>query len=479
MMKKIVCLLLFLAINEALHSQIPDSLRKSIHQVEDEYYRILPQYYYPKAEKEAAVPSQLIPNPGRISARVLGWHPYWVSSSAYLSYDYTYLSHIAYFSYEVDTATGGYTSIHEWNTTPIIDYAHQKGTKVLLTVTNFGTSRNATLLKDTIRQKNLINNLITLLRSRNGDGVNFDLESVGSSQRTNLTRFISLAVRMIRAELPAAEISMATPAVDWNNSWDLKVISEQCDFIILMGYDYYWSGSATAGPVAPLENETYNVTRSIETYLAAGVSTDKLLLGVPWYGYDWPVTNNYRKSSTTGTATARIYTSAKQIAKTNGSIFDQLTKVPWVKYTSSSSWRQLWYDDTLSLSLKYNLVSSKSLGGIGIWALSYEGGSAEIWRTLKRSITPPDSVKSLDLNVYPNPANGVSKITFYLAGSQHVTLRIFDMMGKERMILLNTTLETGKQEIELNTALLGPGIYLCVLQTGTGKSSKKIVIIKG
>ncbi len=479
MQKKIAFLLLFFLINRSLYPQQPDILRKSIHQVENDYYNSLPQYRYPEAQKEAAIPSDLAFNITRnVTRKVLGWHPYWASSAAYLSYDYNYLSRIAYFSYEVDTANGGYTSIHDWNSTPIIDYAHQKGTKVLLTVTNFGTSKNTKLLSDTIRQKFLISTLISLLKLRKGDGVNFDLESVGSSQRSNLVKFINLAVKSIKAELPAAEISMATPAVDWNGSWDLKTLSELCDYLIVMGYDYYWSGSATAGPVAPLESENYNVTRTVDTYLSAGVDPQKLLLGVPWYGYDWPVVNNYRKASATGTATARIYTAARQQAKTSGYIFDQLTKVPWVKYTSSSTWRQLWYDDTLSLSLKYNLVSAKNLAGIGIWALSYEGGSGEIWRNIRNGFSPPDTLRSLAVNVYPNPVYGISKIDFYLDSRQHVTLKIFDVTGRERMVLVNRELDSGYQNVYFDSAGWGQGVYLCVLQTLKARSTRTIVIIK-
>jgi spore germination protein YaaH len=463
-----------------LISQEPDSLRKSIHQLESEYYKtvIKPAVEYPS--KEIITPPALIINESRaLTGRVLGWHPYWASSVAYQSYDFNSLSHIAYFSYEVDTATGLYSSIHEWNTTGLITTAHLKGTKVLLTVTNFGVARNTKLLSDTIKQKTLISTLISLLKSRNGDGVNFDLESVGSSQRNNLIKFIGRAVKSIKAELPLAEISMAAPAVDWNNSWDIKALSDLCDYLIIMGYDYYYSGSSTAGPVAPLETESYNVTRSVNTYLLAGVAPEKLMLGVPWYGYDWPVVNNSRKANATGSATARIYTASKSLAKTNGFTFDQMTKVPWVSYQSSSIWRQLWYDDTVSLALKYNLVNTKNMGGIGIWALSYEGGSSEIWRTIRRSFSPPDTnLKEMEIKIYPNPVHSTSKVKFYLTKRENVSVRILDMTGRVSSILFEGELDAGFQSVDFNSSTMGQGIYLCVLQVNKSRSSKKIIIIK-
>ncbi|MBA4322284.1 MAG: hypothetical protein C0408_05640, partial [Odoribacter sp.] len=352
------------------------------------------------------------------------------------------------------------------------------GTKVLLTVTNFGSSRNTELLTDTVKQKFLINSVISLLKTRNGDGVNFDLESVSSTQRGNLVKFIGRAVKMIKAELPFAEISMASPAVDWSGSWDFKALSELCDYLIVMGYDYYWSGSSTAGPVSPLEGENYNVTRSVDTYLTAGVNTEKLFLGVPWYGYDWPVTDYLRKSTATGTASSRIYTAARQLAATHGNIFDIPTKVPWVPYMSSSLWRQLWYDDTISLSMKYNLVNARNLGGIGIWALSYEGGRPEMWRTINRAFTVPDTGKTLTINVYPSPVYGISKIDFYLTSNEHVTLSIYDLLGKKREVLFDGDLDAGYHSEDFNSAGYGQGLYICVLQTKNFRRTRTIMVIK-
>jgi spore germination protein len=263
MLKRIPILILSIVLAGVLNGQQADSTRIGIHQSQSEYFASFKSAQQKADAAGSLFPIDLVPGTEKkLTKKVVGWHPYWVSSTAYLTYDYTALTHIAYFSYEVDTATGGFTSVHDWYSTPIISYAHERGTKVLLTVTNFGTARNTELLSDTVKQKYLINNVITLLKNRNGDGVNFDLESVSVSQRANLVSFIGRAVTMIKSQLPEAEISMAAPAVDWSGSWDLKTLSELCDYLIIMGYDYYWKGSTTAGPVAPLQGENYNVTRS-------------------------------------------------------------------------------------------------------------------------------------------------------------------------------------------------------------------------
>ena len=476
---KVLLPLLLSLIAGNLYTQESDTLRKGIHQEESEYYSTLYHEDDLSDAKGSSFPSDLNRTIAKsLSAKVLGWHPYWAASSAYLNYDYNALSHIAYFSYEVDTATGGYSTIRGWNTTSIIDYAHQKGTKVLLTVTNFGSKNNTALLSHTDRQTFLLNTLIPLLKSRNADGVNFDLETVSLSQRSNLVNFMQMAVDMIKAEMPDAEISMATPAVDWSGSWDLKKLSEICDYLIVMGYNYYYGGSSTAGPVAPLAGENYNITRTVNTYLTAGVAPEKLLLGLPWYGYDWPVTGASRKSSTTGTGTSRVFSAAETLATQYSKTFDELTSSAWVSYTSSSLWRQLWYDDNESLIMKYDFAASKNLAGIGIWALSYEGTHNEIWSGIHDVFSPEEAEETAIIRIFPNPVSGTAEIEFSLSERENVTLKILDINGREIITLADDERDAGFYTEEFSSDRLNAGVYFCTLRTKMKTYCKKIVILK-
>jgi spore germination protein YaaH len=479
-----------------------DAGHKSIHQLEAERHR----------NDTVSVPVELsvvippLPKTQRavfLDKKVYGWHPYWALSGAYLKYDYAALSHIAYFSYETDTATGGYTTIRGWDTTPIIAYAHQRGVKVTLTVTNFGYDQNDKLLGDTLKQGRMFDTLVLLLKAGNGDGVNFDLEGIRNTQRANLVSFMRRAVACIKAELPNAEISMATPAVDWSGTWDFAQLGRICDYLIVMGYDYYWSGSTTAGPVAPLEGESYNITRTIDTYLAAGVPRAKLLLGVPWYGLDWPVVSSARKSSATGTASSRTYAVAEPMAMSSGKVFDGSTKVPWFAYTAGTVWRQVWYDDSLSLALKYALVNSRALAGIGIWALSHDGARSEIWNGIKSAFLSTDVETAAGdvpqqpalLQNYPNPFNGATVIRYQvpapgpghdrgvegpLVGSQWpvISLRVFDLPGREVAVLVNERKPAGTHEARFDAHGLASGVYVYRLTAGNFVQTRRMILIQ-
>ncbi|GIT57317.1 MAG: hypothetical protein Ct9H300mP18_07460 [Candidatus Neomarinimicrobiota bacterium] len=55
-----------------------------------------------------------------------------------------------------------------------------------------------------------------------------------------------------------------------------------------------------------------------------------------------------------------------------------------VQISKPQNWFQTWYDDSLSLSKKYDFAISKKLGGVGIWALGYDEGYDELWNALMK-----------------------------------------------------------------------------------------------
>jgi spore germination protein YaaH len=481
---KYLLVVLFLSCSQFVSAQ-EDTLHIGIHQLESRQFR----------SRGDSVLLQMHPSLGRpsplptykkleLSRKVFGWHPYWASASAYLSYDYNILTHLSYFSYETDTVTGGYKTLNGWDQTPIIDYAHQQGVKGLLTVTNFGTAANHAILRDTLKQIKMIQIITSHLKLRNGDGVNFDFELVSLAHRSDLVAFMRRAAKTIRAEIPGAEISMATPAVDWNGSWDLPALADICDYLIVMGYDYYWSGSTTAGPVSPMAGENYNVTRSVDTYLAAGVPPQKLMLGIPWFGYNWPVTSNVRKANATGKATSLTTFAADALALNYGKTFDQTTKVPWISYKDGSNlYRQIWYDDGSSYPIKFDLVNNRNLAGIGIWALSYENGKQDLWQGIQSafSTTAVDNPlviqkRTSDLVLFPNPVNKTATIRFTLTERQNVDLSVMDLSGKLIVSILTKELPADNHTILFDCSHLKNQVYILVFKSTNGNLTCKFVV---
>lgn len=319
---------------------------------------------------------------------VFGWHPYW-SGTAYEGYDYSLLSDICYFSYDVDPATGGYKSIHSWKTTPMVDRAREAGVRVHLCVVLF--SDHALFLSNAASRARLMDSLVALVKLRGAQGVNVDFEAVPSSQRLPFTTFMVELANRFHRDIPGSRVSIALPAVDWSNTFDVATMAQAVDLFIIMGYDYHWSSSDNSGPVSPKNNgslwSAYDVTRSVNYYLAKGIPPARLALGLPYYGYDWATADDKPASATSAKGTAVVFSTARQRAATHGRRWDESSSTPWYAYRADSSWRQCWYDDEVSLRMKYEMTTMKNIGGIGIWALGYDGTNRETWDAIRDVFT--------------------------------------------------------------------------------------------
>ncbi len=325
--------------------------------------------------------------------RVLGWHPYWATQADIDGYQYSNLTTIAYFSYEVNPADGSATSIHSWNTTPVVEAAHSHGVKVVLTATLFGDTATHQLLTNVPARNALINNLVNVVSNRGGDGVCIDFEGVGSwaGATTNMTAFLSNLTARFHQDLPGSEVSVALPSVDWYANFAVSNLDKAgMDYAVIMGYDYYYSGSSTPGPVAPLFSSAQwvgasswcSVNSSMNYYLGKGISTNKLMLGVPYYGRRWAAASTNLGAASLGSSysAALTYGACKTGAATYGKKWDNNGSVPYYVYTNASGTAyQCFYDDTTSLGMKYDLSNSKGMGGIGIWNLTQGTGQAELW----------------------------------------------------------------------------------------------------
>jgi hypothetical protein len=84
---------------------------------------------------------------------------------------------------------------------------------------------------------------------------------------------------------------------------------------------------------------------------------------------------------------------------------------------------------------------------------------------------------SLDQN-FPNPFNPVTTIKFSIANSGVVTLKVFDILGREVATLLNEEKPAGNYEVEFNASELASGIYFYKLQSGNYVETKKMILMK-
>ena len=388
---------------------------KSIHQIELNYNK--ENYLEPLFKPYLGPADPIQARRDDPSKKVFGYHPYW-QGTKWQSYNYDLLTTIAYFSAETNS-TGDLTNLHGWPATDLINKAHANGVEVVLTVTLFDKSDIETLLSHNSYRDRLIKNLLYEVNRAGADGVNIDFESFPESQKNNLVSFVKNLRKSLRDSIPNAQVTLATPAVDWSNAWDFNALATESDGLFIMGYDYHWKGSATTGPVAPLTGGSYNITNTVNTYLSiTNNNYDKLILGNPYYGYEWPSNGGDKGASTTNDGTAVIFSTAESKALSYGKLWDSDSQTPWYRY-QNPSWFQTWYDDSLSLSNKYDFVISKKLGGVGIWALGYDEGYDELWNALKEKMGAKSApLTPTNFNVV-NVGKGLASIEFL--GSDNAT----------------------------------------------------------
>src|SRR5205807_5941301 len=152
--------------------------------------------------------------PNGLKKQVFGFLPYWMLNASNLQWmRYDLVSTIAYFGVAARSDGSLATTSTGWNgwnstaMTGVINAAHRKGDRVVLTVTmmawdSASANAQATLLGSSTYRTRLVSNIVAAVRSRSADGVNLDFEPLATSLRSQYTAF----VRQLKAALVAGGV---------------------------------------------------------------------------------------------------------------------------------------------------------------------------------------------------------------------------------------------------------------------------------
>lgn len=146
----------------------------------------------------------------------------------------------------------------------------------------------------------------------------------------------------------------------------------------------------------------------------------------------------------------------------SGAYFDHVLGV-WY-YDTIGKWILYTEDGTpFTLGLKYNVYVSNSLG---------------IPTSIEEENNPA-TVSNFDLQQnYPNPFNPTTQIRFSLAEQSQVTLKVYNVLGKEIVTLVNDVKSAGVHEIGFDGSGLASGVYFYTLQAGKFTRTNKMILIK-
>lgn len=79
---------------------------------------------------------------------------------------------------------------------------------------------------------------------------------------------------------------------------------------------------------------------------------------------------------------------------------------------------------------------------------------------------------------YPNPFNPVTNIKFDISKSSFVTIKVYNILGKEEALLLNENKSAGSYQVSFNASMLSSGVYFYTMETKDFVETKRMVILK-
>lgn len=260
-----------------------------------------------------------------------------------------------------------------------LDYAKNLGLPNYMLIHNF---HGSTFTKEVLRQvlsdeaarAKLIDEVLRNIEHYEYDGVEVDFEGIGFEDRDNFSTFLQeLKDALIPHDLT---LMIAIPAKTWddpNNNWsggyDYVAIGQTVDRVMVMSYDEHWSGGHP-GPVSSLP-----WYKKVAAYVDRTIPKDKVLMGIPLYGYDWPEGGRARALLPVGID--------KIVDKYGGTVqHDPVSDTPFYRYTDDNGInRQIWFEDNESIAKKIKVVQEYGFKGVGLWRLGFE--KLELWQVLQ------------------------------------------------------------------------------------------------
>lgn len=342
----------------------------------------------PYPHQEILLPTQRTSNAPSLpfysspNVTVYGYHAYWSGDPN--NVDLTPLTHLAVFNVDLQ-ADGSLTDTQRWTSVAeeLVPRAHAQNVKVHLCMTSFDDAVINSVLPSAERRAIAIAELADLVHTYNADGVNVDIEGLDASQRENFVSFIE------ELKPQVGEVVIATPAVDWSNAFDYQTLADLSDGLFIMGYGYHWKGG-DPGPVDPLYGGgiwgIHSLAWTVNDYQNAGAPNDKIILGLPLYGREWPTENSNVPGTASGNGVAVTMAEAVDRAQTEMPLYDSTTFTPY--FLSENA--QLWYGDVYSVQQRIQWVLAEEIQGFGFWALGYEAGVPGFWEMVINETQQPE-----------------------------------------------------------------------------------------
>ena len=265
----------------------------------------------------------------------------------------------------VNNATADYVSL-----------AHERGLKVWGLVDNFTQDISTyEVLSRTSSRQNLITQLVSAAVNAGIDGINVDFEQLSEDVGIHFLEFLrELSIECHKNNLV---LSVDNPVPeDFTSHYDRAEQGRVVDYVIVMGYDEHYVGSAEAGSVASLPWVEQGIVDTI-----AEVPAQRVINAVPFYTRLWKTEAGSLSSEAIGMDTAQ------EVVNTNNAqvYWDSDVSQNYGSFEKDGCTYQIWIEDSQSIAAKVQLVQKYSLAGVAAWKLGFENSG--IWQVITDNLS--------------------------------------------------------------------------------------------
>lgn len=300
----------------------------------------------------------------------IGGYAYPFISDDLLTSALPFMTYLMPFTYGINPAAGTLVPLDDER---LLLYARNYGTKAymhLSTLTengNFSTEAGTALLSDPDIWPTLADNILQTMYAKNYAGLDIDFEFLGAENAVRYAEFVAYMRNYLSGYGKQVIVALAPktradqPGVHYEGH-NYRLLGEAADALLLMTYEWGY----TYGPpmaVAPLPN-----VRTVLDYAVTAIPPEKILLGVPNYGYDWslPFVQGSSRAQSLSNQRAIELALQYQIAIA----YDETAQAPFFHYTDhAGAVHAVWFEDARSLSAKLRLIAEYGLLGAGFWNL--------------------------------------------------------------------------------------------------------------
>ncbi len=254
--------------------------------------------------------------------------------------------------------------------------AHAAGLKVWGLIDNFtGEITTETMLSSTSARQNLISQLIASATNVGLDGINVDFEQLSEGSGIHFLEFLrELSIECHKNQL-VLSVDNPVPA-DFTSHYDRAEQGRVVDYIIIMGYDEHYSGSAEAGSVASLPWVEQGIQDTLEE-----VPAERVINAIPFYTRVWKTQAGTLSSEAVGMSRA-----AELVTENHAETYWDTNVLQTVaSYETAEASYKIWMEDQASIAEKVKLIPKYQLAGVAAWKLGLEDSS--IWATITENLS--------------------------------------------------------------------------------------------